>query len=241
MSCCPAGSLLMLGEEGYQPRGRVVRVEDLDIYVVGSGDKCVVWNYDIFGFNSGRTKELADLLAESGFLVVMPDYFRGTFQDPTKPGALEFLKRTTQWTDIKRDWETKIKPTAIQHGAKKFGSFGTCWGSYPVIRFSSLPEFVVGVSAHPSHTKISMVLGEQEADILAKISCDQLFLPAGNDGPEVKKGGLAQQMLKETLQITEFPEMNHGFLSRGDMTNPAVARDVRLAVQKIVAFFKEKF
>ena len=70
----------MLGEEGYQPRGRVVRVEDLDIYVVGSGDKCVVWNYDIFGFNSGRTKELADLLAESGFLVVMPDYFRGTFQ-----------------------------------------------------------------------------------------------------------------------------------------------------------------
>jgi dienelactone hydrolase len=70
----------MLGEEGYQPSGKVVRVEDLDIYVVGSGDKCVVWNYDIFGFNSGRTKELADLLAESGFLVVMPDYFRGTFQ-----------------------------------------------------------------------------------------------------------------------------------------------------------------
>jgi hypothetical protein len=35
--------------------------------------------------------------------------------------------------------------------------------------------------------------------------------------------------------------MNHGFLSRGDMTNPAVARDVRLAVQKIVGFFKDKF
>ena len=70
----------MLGEEGYQPKGKVVTVEDLDIYVVGNGEKCVIWNYDIFGFNSGRTKELADLLAESGFLVVMPDYFRGTFQ-----------------------------------------------------------------------------------------------------------------------------------------------------------------
>merc|ERR1712106_1136626 len=113
MSCCPAGSLLMLGEEGYQPKGKVVRVEDLDIYVVGNGEKCVTWNYDIFGFNSGRTKELADLLAESGFLVVMPDYFRGTFQDPTKPGALEFLQRTTQWTNIEQDWKLKIKPPAI--------------------------------------------------------------------------------------------------------------------------------
>ena len=80
MSCCPTGSLDRLGEQGYQPKGKVVRVGDLDIYVVGSGGKCVIWNYDIFGFNSGRTKELADLLAESGFLVVMPDYFRGTFQ-----------------------------------------------------------------------------------------------------------------------------------------------------------------
>ena len=90
-------------------------------------------------------------------------------QDPTKPGALEFLQRTTQWTTIKQDWELKIKPTAVQNGAKTFGSFGTCWGSYPVIRFSSLPEFVVGVSAHPSHTKISMVLGEQEKELLEKV------------------------------------------------------------------------
>ena len=80
MSCCPPGALGKLGEQGYSPKGKVVRVEDLDIYVVGHGDNCVVWNYDIFGFDSGRTKQLADLLAESGFLVVMPDYFRGTFQ-----------------------------------------------------------------------------------------------------------------------------------------------------------------
>ena len=169
MSCCPPESLGRLGALNYQPKGKVIQESDLDIYVVGSGAKCVIWNYDIHGFNSGRTKQLADLLAESGFLVVMPDYFRGTWQDPTKPGVLEFLKRTTQWSNIKADWELKIRPVAIAHGAKEFGSFGTCWGSYPVVRFSSLSEFKVGVSAHPSHTRISSALGEQEKEILENV------------------------------------------------------------------------
>ena len=35
--------------------------------------------------------------------------------------------------------------------------------------------------------------------------------------------------------------MKHGFLTRGDMTDQAVARDVRMAAQKIVEFFKNNF
>ena len=37
-------------------KGKVERVEDLDLYFVGSGSKCIIWNYDIFGFDSGRTR-----------------------------------------------------------------------------------------------------------------------------------------------------------------------------------------
>ena len=32
------------------------KVDTLELYVVGSGPKCIVWNYDIFGFDSGRTR-----------------------------------------------------------------------------------------------------------------------------------------------------------------------------------------
>ena len=32
------------------------KVDTLELYVVGSGSKCIVWNYDIFGFDSGRTR-----------------------------------------------------------------------------------------------------------------------------------------------------------------------------------------
>ena len=54
MACCPEGALGQLGTEGYVCKGKVEKVDDLDLYVVGSGNKCIIWNYDIFGFDSGR-------------------------------------------------------------------------------------------------------------------------------------------------------------------------------------------
>lgn len=39
---------------GYQ--GKVEKVSDMELYHVGSGSKCIIWNYDIFGFDSGRTR-----------------------------------------------------------------------------------------------------------------------------------------------------------------------------------------
>merc|ERR1712002_104797 len=239
MSCCPPESLGRLGQGTHKPRGKVFTKDDLQIYLVGEGSNCVVWNYDIFGFNAGRTKEICDLLADAGFMVILPDWFRGTFQDPTKPGVLEFLQRTTQWDKIRKDWEALVKPLAVENGAKVFITAGTCWGSYPVIRFSSLPEFKGGVSIHPSHTKISEILGVDEKTILEQVNCPQLFMPAGNDGDEVKEGGLGRDVLGSKLKIIEFPDMLHGFLCRSDMKKEEVSRDVKAAVQNMIKFFKE--
>ena len=38
----------------------------MEIYRVGNNSRCIVWNYDIFGFDSGRTRELADLISSKG-------------------------------------------------------------------------------------------------------------------------------------------------------------------------------
>ena len=49
---------------------------DLPIYVVGSGSKGIIWNYDIFGFDSGRTKQLCDIVADAGiFTFFLHIYF----------------------------------------------------------------------------------------------------------------------------------------------------------------------
>jgi len=240
MSCCPPGSLGNLKLEGYTPKGVVETVDDLDLYRVGSGEKCIIWNYDIFGLNSGRTKMLADLFSDYGFLVIIPDYYRnGDGRDPTKDtDMVQFIKEKTNWTKLQVDWKEKILPYAQKNGAKSFGAVGTCWGSYMVVRFSSLPEFKAGVSYHPSHTPISGLLGEDLKELIGAVKCPNLFMPAGGDAPEDKPDGQAKQILGDKLTVIECPEMTHGWVTRGDMDVENINRDVKLAISKGLEFFK---
>merc|ERR1712079_882093 len=161
-------------------KGKVEKVSDMDLYYVGSGSKCIIWNYDIFGFDSGRTRQTADLFAEAGYLVIIPDFYRGTWKDPTgpMPDVMQFIKDQTQWSKLQRDLETIVLPFARSKGAQEFGAIGTCWGSYMVIRESSYPEFRAGVSWHPSHSPITGLVSEQERELLEQVQCPQLFMPA---------------------------------------------------------------
>ena len=88
----------------------------MDLYHVGSGPKCIIWNYDIFGFDSGRTRQTADLFAEAGYLVVIPDFFRGTWRSPTAPDVATWAKEQTDWTKLKLDLEKIVLPFAKSKG-----------------------------------------------------------------------------------------------------------------------------
>jgi len=245
MSCCPAGSwgaLIETAPDAYVAKGKVERKGDMDLYVVGAADagKCIIWNYDIFGFNGGRTKMLCDIIAQNGFLVVMPDYYRdGRFQDPTQPGTVKFLKEHTQWSKLQKDVDNVVLPFAKEFGATSFGAIGTCWGSYMVVRQGALSDFKAGVSMHPSHSPISGLLGEKERDLLSPIRCHQLFMPAGNDHPNVKPKGLGSKILGDKLVIMEFPEMVHGWTTKGDVSDEKVKRDVKKAIDEAITFFKK--
>merc|ERR1719494_1322391 len=245
MSCCPSGSWGALDQsyEEYVPKGKVEKKGDMDIYIAGvengKSGKCIIWNYDIFGFNGGRSKMWCDLLASERFLVIMPDFYRGIFHDKTVPGLPEFLKEQTQWSKLKQDVENIVLPMAKSLGGNSFGCIGTCWGGYMVIRESSYPEFKAGISMHPSHSPISALLGEVEADLLKEVQCQQLFMPAGNDHENVKPGGLGASVLGNKLRIIEFPDMIHGWTTRGDMSIEAVNRDVKKAFSDALSFFKQ--
>ena len=38
-------------------KGKIINFEGLDMYVVGNGTTAIIWNYDVFGFDAGRTRE----------------------------------------------------------------------------------------------------------------------------------------------------------------------------------------
>lgn len=237
-----SSSLPFLPQGEYKEQGRVVQLDDLPVYIVGDTTtppptKAIVWNYDIFGFARGRTRQLCDLLASRGYLVALPDYFRGTFQDPTQPGAKEFLARVSNWTNLEADWRLRLRPYLADRGVTSFGTIGTCWGTYVTVKLSTLPEFSAGVSMHPSHSPMMLLLAENEEEVLRSIQSPQLMMSAKTDSPNVKPGGLAEQVLGERVTLLEFPEMDHGWTTRGNLSIPAVARDVTKAVETAIAFF----
>ena len=61
-------------------------------------------------------------------MVILPDYYAGKMINPmTSPREeiMEFIKKETDWEGkLNSDWENKIRPYAVNHGAKTFGAIG---------------------------------------------------------------------------------------------------------------------
>ena len=79
-ACCPVDSLPRAWR-GSKGAGEEFSIGDLPTYVVGENSmqdgKAVICIYDIYGFRGGRIREICDELAEEGYLVILPDFFRG--------------------------------------------------------------------------------------------------------------------------------------------------------------------
>lgn len=105
------------------------------MYITGNTDKkrAVVVIPDVFGAKSGRHHTIADMLAEKGYYVVMPDVFRGDRlymkdmgEDKTR--LYEFLKL---WVPGK--WQPdmdKVWAHLAEKGIEKTACFGFCWGCW---------------------------------------------------------------------------------------------------------------
>ena len=40
--------------------------EGMRFYRSGNSHKCIIWSYDVFGFDGGRTKQMVDFIADNG-------------------------------------------------------------------------------------------------------------------------------------------------------------------------------
>merc|ERR1712106_428425 len=174
-------------ESNYTAKGEMVDLDtNMKGYLVGSGQKVVVWSTDTVGItdekiNTRTTKEWADFLAEKGgYTVLIPDWFRG---NNAPPGKLDptWLAQVTNWTSIQADWEKTILPYLETKLTKplSIGLIGTCWGSYPVVFLSRFDNIKCGISMHPSHDKLINLVGQSESEVLSKIVAPQLFMTEG--------------------------------------------------------------
>jgi len=245
-SCCPPGSLPATAPPAdYKLQGSDEKWDGLDVYVTGkSSNKAIIFFHDIFGSNSGRTKQLADEFALSGFLVVIPDLFtEERWTEKSDWANLPAYIKKFNWAKVGPPIESLIKQLE-KRGITKFASIGFCWGTWPVLVVSASGKFSCGVQFHPSHPRICEAYGESQTALLEAVKCPQLVCAAGNDPPSVKEGGADQKTLstksfaKENI-FREFPDVVHGFSVRGDVSDKTIAKNVRDVVDLATSFFKK--
>ena len=145
-------------------------------------------------------------------------------------------------TDYPGYLKAAFEPTfalLAEKGVDSVGAIGFCWGAYPVFQLSADGKLKAGVSCHPSLKIGNMFFDQSVESQCAGAACPMALLPAGNDDDHYRDGTLKkiiEDKGHECLEV-DFPDMSHGWVPRGDISKPEVARDVQKALDTAVAFF----
>eukprot|EP01125_Pyxidicula_operculata_P013735 TRINITY_DN4558_c0_g1_i1.p1 TRINITY_DN4558_c0_g1~~TRINITY_DN4558_c0_g1_i1.p1 ORF type:complete len:253 (-),score=72.37 TRINITY_DN4558_c0_g1_i1:98-856(-) len=246
--CCPPGSEPALAAT-YKPRGNTVEKNGLKLYHIGSGASAVIVISDVFGYDGGRNLLIADQFADAGFQVIAPDFFRGnpiTDQFVKEKGfGAEFGAWAKQFPfeQMSADLDVAIA-TLKENGATKFGMIGFCWGSWVSLKASASGKFSASALYHPSLGIEGFFSQTSWVDLAKAAKCPQLVAPAGNDPANFKQGGDVIEALKSLpfgsdVELHEFPNVSHGWMPRGDLTQEHVAESVKKGMEYAISFFKK--
>merc|ERR1719495_2107394 len=230
----------------YAESGAVVKVGDTDVYVVGSGPKCVIWCHDMKGFASeDRTRQLVDKFSEqTGWLIVLPD-FLGEKKIEDSSDEYSWLSSITDWNTIKDFWVERLLPyLRSELGVKAIGVLGTGWGSYLATRLSSYEEVLAGVNIQPLISSAVEAAKEDLYELFEDVRCPQLMLSCRNNCPNEKPGGLAANVFNSSpvgkkCEFTELHDMMHGFLLEGERSIEAIVVQSRLSMNRASEFLNK--
>lgn len=244
-ACCPPGSWPALQVE-YELKGKTIDLgEGLKVYEAGTGTKALVLFEDIFGTESGRHRTLADTFASFGYIVYLPELldpvYQGSIED--MPKLLEALQKQKIAT-IKSRYE-RLSQHIKAEGADQVLAVAFCWGVWAAFRVSADFGNIKAIAGiHPS-LNVENFYGGKEIDLVQSVKCPAFLYSCSNDQPGTKKGGeyvkiLADKFGDDKTGSEEFPEQQHGFVTRGDLKSEAVKRDIEKVI-KMAQEYLSKF
>lgn len=158
--CCPPDSAPYLSAS-HATQGQTTTIGDVDAYVTGSSStsKGILLIPDIYGWNGGRTRHIADLLSASNYHVVVPKILL-----PTLRGGTDGDGCPPDFTSSElKPWISQIPFSVLQPKLSTIMSYfesksittvgvvGFCWGGWVAFQLSALyPNIRCGVVPHPS-------------------------------------------------------------------------------------------
>jgi dienelactone hydrolase len=215
--------------------------------------KAIIVNHDSIGINSGRNRAICDQLSrDTGYHVLMPDFFRNgdgvlnyggfTATGMSPEGLAWFAQMTSE--RVLADTELVYNyMTDAGFEIESYGSTGYCFGGWVGFHQATTGKISAHVAAHPSLSAEAFKNPLSGLEGLVKrVESPIMMLPAGSDPENVKEGGDVEQWLEsigQKVEVHTFTDMFHGWVPRGNVSIPEVARDVKLAMRKTVEFLVE--
>jgi len=256
--CCPPGSFPALSLTNKTTKGKVVSVPGADFYIVGDfveAGKVAVLIPDIFGWDGGRVRQVADHIAEqlkipAVVLRSLSPYIAGSDDDGLPHGYDFSVPDPNRGEWIKsQSWGNTLKPrieALFKHFKEKkvthVGLVGFCWGGWAICHVAANhPDFVSVLSiAHPS-IGVEAMSGGSPAELCKRVKCPVQLLPAKNDGDEYREGGELFSIFKQNNPKSEtsghlFDDVVHGWTVRGEV--PQFASQISKAIDLITSYLK---
>lgn len=259
MSCCPEDSLPYLKSDTANI-GTQRSHGKCEFYEVGnsSSGKAVLVLSDVWGWQSGRVRALADhfsialeSLAVIPKLLSEPAFEGGTNGDALPPdfdmtgrrGEFAYWMKTSHPFSTQEPTLRKMMSYLDSKGITKIYMIGVCWGAYCAFKLGGEEDLrgkcVAIATPHPSVGAAKGIFGEETLDVVKACPIPALLMPAGNDPDDYRPGGDIFVNAAKGSEVVDFPAMQHGFFTRGDASHEAVAEDVQRAVEAIAGFFKK--
>ena len=219
---------------------------------------------DVFGIHNGNHKVFCDNLQKSmgeDTQVWMPDFFRGnpilrelgwnllTFNKLVAGVQFTFHRLRISSETIEGDLTQIVAPKIRETGCQSVGVVGFCFGGWVIARCLALDDsvFSCGVGIHPSWQpeKFYAKPSSSEEELGERTKTKPiLLLPAKQDhmlmaDTEIVKALAERRSITPEEVVIEFPTMDHGFVSRGDSSDPQIKQAQDKAVGLTAEFLKK--
>ncbi|KAL7796093.1 Alpha/Beta hydrolase protein [Trichoderma ceciliae] len=232
----------------YTPKGKYEKIAGVNTYIVGpeNAAKGIVDIYDIFGIWPQTIQGADRLAAQSGALVLVPDFFDGTGLDMNAiPNDTDEKKQKVQtfFATTANPQHNLAKLLALRRElAEKYpaaeghwGVFGLCWGGKLAVLACGDGNEGVGRRFSASGTAHPGLLDEADA----KAQTAPHILLASKDEP-ADKVALYKEIMGDQIEATTYETMHHGWMgARSDLKDEDNVKEFERGYKQAADFFSK--
>lgn len=229
---------------------------DVECYITGvplqEATQIILVFADVYGMQYGNHKAFCDQLADHlpQTTILLPDLFRGSpiltpclYKWAILPTIV--MNLFFRVNHIIADLLDTVWPWIGRQSDAPISAVGFCLGAWLVGKSLGgwFPNLQCGVGIHPSF-RPERLFGRSEHELAKTIgSKPYLLLPAGNDTLQPSHLGVqamaqARQVSSEEVAIP-FPDMLHGWVTRGDSTVSSIHENQQRALHVTVVFLQQ--